>query len=560
MPKHQDKYTPPKDGLWFLPLGGAGEIGMNLSLYGTDGKWLMVDCGVSFGDETTPGVDVLMPDITFIEDRIDNLVGMVITHGHEDHLGAIEYLWPKLKCPIYATKFTAGMIRAKLREAEHNNRVKIIEVPLKGSFTLGPFTTEFITVTHSIPESNMLAIHTPQGTVLHTGDWKFDDQPLIGEISDKKRLKELGEKGVLALIGDSTNAQVPGRTGSEASVRNHFAQLFHQFKKRIVVTCFASNIVRMQSALQAAVKNHREVGLVGRSMWRNAEIAADCGYLPEFNQVLSEHDAGFLPPSKALYICTGSQGEPRSALARLSTGDHPELVLEKGDVVIFSSREIPGNEKAIGKIQNQLLELGVQVWTVHDDPGVHVSGHAARDEMIELYQLTRPKNSIPVHGELRHQTAHAAIAAECQVKHSIIPTNGQLIYLGPGPAAVVGEVQHGVMGMDGSVMRRINAGAMSVRKKISYNGAVVMTLVMNRGGQLADDPKISLLGVADEQEQAVIQEELHAAIEEAVETMHKSSRSDDAQVKKVVGNAVRKALNDWHGKKPMAEIHVVRVK
>jgi ribonuclease J len=559
MNKKKDMYQPPEDGFWFLPLGGSGEIGMNVNLYGTAGKWLMVDCGVTFGDETTPGIEVIMPDITFIEERKDDLVALVITHGHEDHIGAIEYLWSKLKCPIYATKFTATLIRAKLAESDNHGKVRIIELPLHGKFSLGPFSVEFISVTHSIPESNMLAITTKHGTVLHTGDWKLDETPLVGEVTDQNRLIELGKQGVLALVGDSTNAMVPGRSGSENIVRNGFTELFSRLKNRIIVTCFSSNIARVQSAAVAAKKNRREMALVGRSLWRNTEIAHECGYLPEFNYFLSDRDAAYIPRHKVVFACTGSQGEARSALMRLSMHDHPELKLEPGDHVIFSSREIPGNEKSIGRVQNALLDNGIQVITADQEANIHVSGHPAQDELTQLYQWIRPKISVPVHGELRHQTAHAEIAKACQVKQTIIPTNGQIIRLSGAAPEVVGEVQHGMWGLDGKVLRSLNNNAMKDRKKILFSGAAVVSVVMNQGGKILGRPKISLLGMMDGVADDSLVEDVTLAVEEAIESMPKSTRLDDKAVQHHVQAALRKTMNASHGKKPLTEVHVTRV-
>ncbi|MEJ0063668.1 MAG: ribonuclease J [Alphaproteobacteria bacterium] len=556
----KDMYRPPDDAVWFLPLGGSGEIGMNLNLYGTKGKWLMVDCGVTFGDESTPGIEVIMPDIGFIAERKHDLVAIVITHGHEDHIGALEHLWGQLQCPIYATPFTANLIRTKIAERNIPGKIRIIEIPLGGKFSLGPFSVEFISVTHSVPESNMLAIATPNGTVLHTGDWKFDPEPLVGKVTDEERLRELGREGVMAMIGDSTNALVAGHTASEADVQKGFKELFGGLPQRIVVTCFASNIARVKSAVAAARHHHREVGLVGRSLWRNTEIAEECGYLPEFPMLLSEHDAGFMPRHKVVYVCTGSQGEVRSALARLAVGDHAELVLEKGDTVVFSSRDIPGNEKAIGRVQNALIELGVQVITADQcESIIHASGHACRDELAQLYQWVRPNLAVPVHGEIRHQTEHAALAKSCQVPNTIIPSNGQIIRLGPGIAEVVGEVPYGQWGLDGRALRPLGHRTVKDRKKIGISGAAVATVVLDKGGRLLKEPQLSLLGIVDDHEMKSICGEAAAAIADAIENMQKSARADDQAVIKTSGQALRRFLNERQGKKPTTEVHVVRI-
>jgi len=531
---------------------------MNLNLYGTKGKWLMVDCGITFGDETTPGIEIIMPDISFIIDRRDDLAGMVITHGHEDHIGAIEHLWPQLRCPVYATKFTADLIRSKLSRLDLKNHVKIIELPCGGTFEIGPFQGEMIRITHSIPESHMLALTTAHGRVLHTGDWKLDPDPVVGDLTDEKRLQQLGAEGLMALIGDSTNALVPGRSGSERGVQDSFNELFGTIKHRIVLTCFASNIARLKSITAAAKKHGRYVTLVGRSLWRNAEIAEDCGYLPEFNDFLSENEAMLSPRNKVVMICTGCQGEARSALWRIAVDDHPEVELQQGDTVIFSSRDIPGNEKAIARLQNRLIARGLRLIT-ESQAHVHVSGHPAQEELAELYQWTRPNLILPVHGEARHQMEHARIANECQIPHTLIPSNGQIIRLGPGVHEIVGEVPHGRLGLDGKTLRKLDGDVAKNRKKMSYNGAVVITLVMDRRGAVVQNPQVSLMGLTDDGTSAGLDGDLAAVAHDAIEAMPKSTRTDDAAVKHTVAQATRRFLQETRGKKPVTDVHLVRV-
>ncbi|MDR3448309.1 MAG: ribonuclease J, partial [Alphaproteobacteria bacterium] len=537
--------------------GGAGEIGMNLSLYGTAGKWLMVDCGVTFGDDSTPGVDIIMPDISFIANNVDDLLGMVITHGHEDHIGAIQYLWPQLKCAVYTTPFTAELIRSKLGYVDLERTVRIIQ-PKDGKFEIGPFKGEFIPVTHSIPEARMLALTTKHGTVLHTGDWKFDPDPIVGPPSDTERLKQLGGEGLMAVVGDSTNALVPGTSGSERGVQNEFIRLFGEIKQRVVVTCFASNIARLKSIAVAAQRNGRYITLAGRSLWRNAEIAEECGYLPEFNDFLSENEAMLSPRDKIVIVTTGCQGEPRAALCRIAVDDHPEIDLDAGDTVIFSSRDIPGNEKAIARLQNNLIARGLKILTPDDHP-VHVSGHPAQEELTQLYQWTRPRLVLPVHGETRHQQEHARIAQECQVPHTLIPEDGQIIRLGPGVHEVVTEVQHGRWGLDGKVLRRIGEGASKDRKKMSHSGAAVVTVVMDAKGKVVRDPQVSLMGLTDSNAETAISENLAALAHDAIEAMPKSTRIDDAAVRHAVALAVRRHINEVYGKKPVTDVHIVRV-
>src|SRR6185312_9755566 len=467
------------DELAFLALGGVGEIGMNLSLYGYAGRWLMIDCGISFADDTLPGVDVIMPDPGFIAERAQRLDGLVVTHAHEDHIGAIPHLWRRLRCPVYATPFTASVLRQKLIEADLEHEVPITEVPMSGRFSVGPFEIELVTLTHSIPEPNAVVLRTPLGTVLHTGDWKFDPDPLVGATSDLARLRQLGEEGVLAMICDSTNALRPGEAGSEADVRKSLIDIVGRCRQRVVVACFASNVARLESAAAAALMHDRQAALVGRSLWRIEHAARETGYLEGMPPFLTDEEAAYLPRDKVLLICTGSQGEPRSALARIADDDHPEVVLEAGDTVIFSSRIIPGNERAIGRLQNRLAALGVEVITEHDH-FVHVSGHPAQDELTRMYQMVRPRIAIPVHGETRHLMAQARLAEQCQVPQSLVTRNGEVVKLAPGPAAVLGEVQTGRLVVDGKRLLPVGAEALRSRQRMTFNGAALATIVVDR--------------------------------------------------------------------------------
>ena len=552
------QFTPDGDGLYFLPLGGAGEIGMNLNLYGHRGKWLMVDLGISFADDTMPGLDVIMPDPTFIQEQRDNLVGLVLTHAHEDHLGAVQYLWPQLQCPVYCTPFTASVLRAKLYERQLANKVPIHEIPLGGTFELGPFQLEFVTLTHSIPEPNALAIRTGSGLVVHTGDWKLDPEPLIGTVADEARLRALGDEGVLALVGDSTNAMVPGRSGSEAQVRETLTDLLGRYPNRIAVTCFATNVARLESIAVAAAANGRNVALVGRSLWRINEAARSNGYLKDVPPFLSEHDAAYLPKDKLVMICTGSQGEPRSALARIAGGDHPQVTLDPGDTVIFSSREIPGNERAIGRVQNLLVNKGITVVTA-DDAFVHVSGHPAQDELVEMYQWVRPKVAVPVHGEQRHQLAHAKVAQGCQVPHGLVPGNGDVVRLAPGPVEVVTQVRSGRLAIDGKRLVPLDTGLMRARTRMVHNGAAVATLVLNARGELVTAPQVAVMGLLDGETDHDALLDVVDAVREAIAGLPKPARQDDALVKEAARVAVRRTFNASHGKKPMTDVHLVRV-
>ncbi len=546
------------DELAFLALGGVGEIGMNLSLYGYGGRWLMIDCGISFADETLPGVDVIMPDPGFIAERADTLDGLVVTHAHEDHIGAIPYLWRRLRCPVYATPFTASVLRQKLIEADLEEEVPITEVPMSGRFTVGPFEIELVTLTHSIPEPNAVVLRTPLGTVLHTGDWKFDPDPLVGGTADVVRLRQLGEAGILAMICDSTNALRPGEAGSEADVRKSLIELVGRCRNRVVIACFASNVARLESAAAAAAAHGRHAALVGRSLWRIEHAARETGYLDGVPPFLTDEEAAYLPRDKALLICTGSQGEPRSALARIAEDDHPEIVLEPGDTVIFSSRIIPGNERAIGRLQNRLAALGVEVMTEHDHL-VHVSGHPAQDELTRMYQMVRPRIAIPVHGETRHLLAQARLAEQCQVPETVVTRNGEVVKLAPGPAAVIGEVPTGRLVVDGTRLLAVGSEALRSRQRMTFNGAALATIVVDREGRLQAPPQVTVHGLGDEEEDAALTGELRSRVAQAIEELPPRERRDDAALREAARLAVRRSLRAWHGKKPVTEVHLVRI-
>ncbi|GIK96080.1 MAG: MBL fold hydrolase [Alphaproteobacteria bacterium] len=548
---------PGDDELLFLALGGAGEIGMNLNLYGHAGKWLMIDLGITFGDERTPGIEVIMPDPGFIAERLQDLSGLVLTHAHEDHLGAVPYLWPRLRCPVYATPFTAAVLHRKLKESGLAGEVPIETVPMSGRFSVGPFDLELVTLTHSIPEPNAIVVRTRAGTVLHTGDWKFDPDPLVGPASDQDALRRIGEEGVLAMVCDSTNALVEGQSGSEADVRDNLVELIGRYDTRVAVACFASNVARVESIAKAAAAHDRQVALVGRSLWRIVEAARETGYLTDLPEFVTEHDVGYLPRDKVVMICTGSQGERRSALARIARRDHPNVSLEPGDVAVFSSRKIPGNEREIAELQNDLVRLGVHVVT-DDDHFVHVSGHPGRDELTEMYQLVRPRIAVPVHGESRHLAAHAKLAQACQVAQAVIPENGAVIRLAPGPAEIVAEVPAGRLGLDGTNLVGLDAGRLKARHRMVFNGAAVATLVLDRQGRLAADPQVTVQGVYEAEDQDAGRSVL-AAVRDAVDGLPPALRRDDGTVREAARLAIRRALHASHGKKPVTDVHLVRI-
>lgn len=549
---------PGAEELLFLPLGGAGEIGMNLNLYGQSGKWLMVDFGITFGDDTTPGVDVITPDPKFIAERKEDLVGLVLTHAHEDHLGAVPYLWPEIGCPIYATAFTASVLRRKLAETDFGNRVEIHEIPLSGTFQLGPFEIELITITHSIPEPNAVVIRTNAGTVMHTGDWKLDPDPLVGLSTDEKRLAEVGEEGVLAMVCDSTNALVPGSSGSEGDVRRNMIELVGKLERRVAVACFASNVARLETIARVGEATDRSVALVGRSLWRIYESAKENGYLTDIPPFITEKDIGYLPPERVLMICTGSQGEPRAALPRIAYGDHPDVTLEEGDAVIFSSRIIPGNEVAIGRLHNRLTTRGVEIIT-SKDAEIHVSGHPARDELIQMYDWIRPQIAVPVHGEARHMIAHAKLARECQVPQPIVTKNGSMIRLAPGRAEIIDEVFSDKLALDGNRLTPLSSQAIKDRRRMTYHGTAVATIAVDAKGWLITDPIITVNGVYDDEDEDEIVEEVREAVATAIEDLRPDQRRDDDFLSEMVRRAVRRRISGMCGKKPHTEIHLVRV-
>ena len=543
-----------RDELVFLPLGGSGEIGMNFNAYGfgppSRRKWIIVDCGVLFGREAaTPGVDVIMPDIRFLAEQSENVLAIIATHAHEDHIGAIAPLWPLLKCPIYATPFTAILIEGKLEEAGLLGRVRVKKVPVGGSLTVGPFQMDFISITHSILEPNLLAIRTPLGLIAHTGDWKIDPDPMLGEETDIARIKALGDEGVLALVCDSTNALQAGHSGSESQVRTSLTDLIGTLKGRIAVTAFASNVARLDTVAHAARAHGRKVALVGRSMHKIVGAARDSGYLKDFSTI-DEAEAADLPARKVLYLCTGSQGEPRAALARIARDDHPNVRLGKGDAVIFSSRIIPGNEIPIFELHNQLAEAGVEVLT-EQDHFVHVSGHPAREELAQMYAWTRPRIAVPVHGERRHLAEHARLAKSLQVPEALVPANGQLFRLAPGPAELIDEVPSGRIFLDGRVLIAEGEGLTKTRRAMAYAGLIAITLVLDGKGRVCAEPAILMEGIP---------EPVHQAVRETVDEIARKHKKGDADhLSENVRRAARRAAQDAWGKKPITRVTVVEL-
>jgi ribonuclease J len=541
--------------LAFLPLGGTGEIGMNLNLYRCNGKWLAVDCGIGFGGSDNPEVEIMMPDPAFLAERRDRLVGLVITHAHEDHIGAVAHLWPQLRCPVYATPFASAVLRRKLGEAGLANEVRIHVVPPGGTIDLTPFALQYLPVSHSIPEAQALVIRTPHGTILHTGDWKLDPGSLVGAATDEAAFARLGEEGVLAMVCDSTNAMVDGTSGSEADVRDSLRDLIGTLRGRVAVTCFASNVARVESIALAARDSGRRVALVGRSL-RNLDAAArECGYLPGVPPFLTEDAANAIDDDELLIIVTGSQGEPRSALARIAADTHPNIALGEGDTVIFSSRQIPGNERAILTVQDGLVRRGVRVITDDDEP-VHVSGHPAREELRTLYRLVRPKHAVPTHGEWRHLSAHADLARACGAS-PIMLEDGDVLGLAPGYPEVIDSAPVGRLVLDGNRVVPLNGGVLSARRRMLFNGIVLGSFAVNGEGRVLGQPRVSAPGLfePDDPEAARVAQEFS----QAVADLPAGLRQDDGAFTDAARAALRRALGRRLQKRPMVDVHLLRV-
>jgi ribonuclease J len=553
------------DELVFLPLGGSNEIGMNFNLYGFgpphDRRWIVVDLGVTFGDQTTPGVEVILPDPEFIEEYADRVLGIVLTHAHEDHIGAVAWLWPRLKAPVYATPFTAFILREKLREADLLDEVDLTEVPLNGTIELGPFSLELITLTHSIPEPNGLAIRTPLGVVLHTGDWKIDPDPLLGGVTDQDAIRRLGDEGVLAMVCDSTNVFVDGHAGSEAEVREALIPLIGGLKGRVAVACFASNVARMDSVCRAALAAGRRVCLVGRSMIRMAAAAKSVGLMEDLPPFIPDNEAKAFPPDQILYLCTGSQGEPRAALSRIADGTHPHVSLGAGDHCIFSSRIIPGNEIPIRNLQNKLADRGVRLYTERDHPGIHVSGHPCRDELAEMYRWARPQISVPTHGERRHLLEHAAFARDLQVPQQVTPRNGDMVRLAPGRAEIVDEVPSGRLYVDAGVVTPENGEALRERRHAAYNGMIAVSVALDGRGRLVSGPQVRALGLPSSEDDPLedVLDDLADEAEQALAKLKGDQRELDGEIETAISRAVKRASQRIWGRRPVVETTVLRI-
>jgi len=555
----------PTDELVFLPLGGSNEIGMNFNLYGYGPpharKWIVVDLGVTFGDQTTPGVEIILPDPEFIEAHAKDILGIVLTHAHEDHIGAVAWLWPRLRAPLYATPFTAFLLREKLRENEDAADAEITEVPLGGTIKLGPFEIDLITLTHSIPEPNGLAIRTPLGTILHTGDWKIDPDPVLGLVTDEGAIRKLGDEGVLAMVCDSTNVFVDGEAGSEADVRDAMAKLISGLTGKVAVACFASNVARMDSIIRAGEAAGRRVCLVGRSMHRMAAAAKSVGLFSDIKEFLTDGEARHFPDDKILYLCTGSQGEPRAALSRIADGTHQHVKLGAGDACVFSSRVIPGNEVPIRNLQNRLADRGVRLYSERDHPGIHVSGHPCRDELARMYAWARPEIAVPTHGERRHLLEHAAFAKDLQVKQTVAPRNGDMVRLAPGRAEIIDEVPAGRIYVDAGFLTPENGDALRERRHAAYNGVLAVSVVLDGRGKIVSGPRVKALGLPADEDYSMdeVLDDLAEDAETAFGKLKGDQREIDSEVETALSRAVKKASQRIWGKRPVVETTVLRV-
>ena len=551
-----------KDELIYCPLGGAGEIGMNMNLYGfgkdEDHKWIIIDLGVTFADDSVPGIDLIFPDTGFIESRKENLLGIVATHAHEDHIGAIALVWPKLKCKIYATPFTALLITEKFKEKKIDISKYLNVVNIGSTIELKPFKIEFISVTHSIVEPNGLRIETPVGNILHTGDWKYDPKPLVGKNIDSKRFKEIGNMGVIAMICDSTNVFSIGRSGSENDVRSSMLKIMERLKKRIIITSFASNVARMETIFYCAEKTGRQISLVGRSMHRIFNAAKKCGYLQNVIEPIDPRDAKNISRNKIVYLCTGSQGEPMGAMTRISNNVHPDVYLESGDTVIFSSKIIPGNEKKLYKLHNQLVRDGVEVIS-EENEFVHVSGHPNRDDLKDMYQWIKPNVVIPVHGEQRHMLEHISFAKEMNVPYPIKVENGDIVRLYPGNSPeVYDKAPYGKIYLDGKIGVDEDFKSIKERKNISSNGFLNIVIMATPKGNIHEEPVIILKGIPTDNLDD-IKLSLSETIEKTVKSFSLNNIKQEENLIEAVKIACRKIIKEKTGKKPLTDINLIRI-
>ena len=551
-----------KDELLFCPLGGSGEIGMNLNLYAygkeENQKWIIVDVGVTFADDSIPGIDLIYPDPGFIVDKKEDVLGIILTHAHEDHIGAVAHIWPKLKCDIYATPFTAVLVREKFKEKKIDITKNLKIVELNGTLNLKPFLIDFVTLTHSILEPNGLKITTPAGTVLHTGDWKCDPNPLIGNRIDEGKLKKIGDEGVLAMVCDSTNVFSVGRSGSEMDVRKNMLKIVERLKKRIIITSFASNVARMESVFYCAEKTGRQIALVGRSMHRIFKAARECGYLKDVIEPLDSRDVKSVGRDKIIYLCTGSQGEPMGAMMRIANYVHPDVYIERGDAVIFSSKIIPGNEKKLYKLHNQLVKEGIEVIS-EENEFIHVSGHPNREDLKDMYNWVRPKSIIPVHGEHRHMIEHIKFAKEMQIPYTVKVENGDIVKLSPGDKPeVFDKAPSGRLYVDGNIAVEEDSRSIKERRNISANGILDVTILVTPKGNIHNKPILNYSGLPINNDEDY-KYELENVIEKTTKTFSLNNQNQKDNIIDAIKISCRKITKEITGKKPLTNIKLIRI-
>ena len=551
-----------KEELIFCPLGGSGEIGMNMNLFAygkpENQKWIIVDIGVTFADDTIPGIDLIYPDPGFIIDKKEDLLGIILTHAHEDHIGAIAQIWPKLKCKIYATPFTAVLINEKFKEKKIDISKELKIVQLNSTLDLDPFKIEFVTLTHSILEPNGLKIETPVGNILHTGDWKCDPDPLIGENINSKRLKEIGDEGVLAMICDSTNVFSAGRAGSELDVRNNLLKVMQRLNKRIIITSFASNVARMETAFYCAEKTGRQIALVGRSMHRIYKAARQCGYLNNVIEPLDARDVKNIAREKIVYLCTGSQGEPMGAMNRIANYIHPDVFIERGDTVIFSSKIIPGNEKKLYKLHNQLVKEGIEVIS-EENEYIHVSGHPNREDLKDMYSWIKPKCVIPVHGEHRHMIEHINFAKEMQVPYPVKVENGDIVRIYPGnKPEVFDKAPSGKLYVDGNISVEEDSQSIKERKNLSANGFIEATILITPKGNIHNRPLLTFRGLPIYEKEEFLYE-LEDEIEKTTRSFSLNNKKQETNLIDALKTTCRKFTKEKTGKRPLTNINLVRI-
>ena len=556
IPDNIIKTFKPRNELVFAPIGGVGQIGMNFYIYGTQGKWIIVDLGITFGNDDTPGVDIILPSPEFIKKNKKDLLGIIITHAHEDHIGAVGHLWPQLECPVYSTPFASAVLKRKIHELKiKKNFIKT--VGLDSKLKLGPFSIDIISTTHSIPEPNAIAIKTKFGNILHTGDWKIDPKPLVGKNFNTKKLKDFGDKGVLAIVSDSTNANVNGHSGSEDELRKSLVKIVSKIKNRIAITSFASNLARLETFSFVAEKTGRVAALCGRSLWTMYQAALDTGYLKNIRPFLDEKEIIGLPRDQTLLICTGSQGEPRAALSRISRDEHQNIFLEDGDTVIFSSKVIPGNERSIMKVQNSLKERNINIIT-EEDEFVHVSGHPHREELKKMYDWIKPSIVIPVHGEYHHLKGNVQIAKECGIKKGLILKNGLLVKLAPDEPRIVGSLFTGKLILDGKKIIPLNEEAIKSRKKMLYNGTVLMSIAIDTKKKMLVKSIISTKGFFNIEIVNEFRRDFNNRISNIVKSSIRKNKVNENEIKDKIEKYSKKFFKKSLDTRPVFEIHIIQ--